>query len=133
MEPGVAMRIPVHLWDCVLLVNIIQYQRINRSKRINVYVIRYYGHTPKSQAYNTNVSTGKIMFYHTPFNSIWQCLALQVMTEGLRRTWQNRVLPQDIQLNLAMPRLALQVMTEGQHRGRTPKSQTRRRDNKTEQ
>ena len=30
----------------------------------------------------------------------------QVMTKGLHGMWQNRVLPQDVQLNLAMPRLA---------------------------
>ena len=46
------------------------------------------------------------------------------MTEGLDGAWQNLVLPQDVQLNLPMPRLAsddqrnwpclvLQVMTEG--------------------
>ena len=46
------------------------------------------------------------------FNSIWQCLALQVMTEGLNRTWQNRVLSHGIQLNLDMRQL--QVMTEVQ-------------------
>ena len=50
------------------------------SKRINVYVFGYHGLTPKSQAWRSETKTRTI--------------------DG---TWENRVLPEGMQLNLAMP------------------------------
>ena len=74
-----------------------------------------------------SIEHSKIVFYHKMFNSIWPCLALQVMTKGHARDEQgaipvtydlamphcasndwahNHVLPKDVQLILAMPLLA---------------------------
>ena len=43
------MNILTDQWDCNLLVDVIQYHHINKSKCIIVYVIQYCGRTPKSQ------------------------------------------------------------------------------------
>ena len=59
-----------------------------------------------------------IMFYHKMFNSIWPCLALQVMTEGHHRYSHSghaslcKRIPSTTPVNTIWPRLTVHAMTE---------------------